>query len=173
MKKLLLLDYLKWIVTLFFVAASNATQGSDEIEHSAGDRETDTRNTVQYDTQLANKLGADPYGMRSYVMAFLKAGPNRDQDEETATNLQRMHLENIQRLADEGKLVLAGPFLDDGKLRGIYIFNVTSVEEVRALTETDPAIKAGRLEMDLHPWYGSAAIQLVNELHGKIAQKNP
>ena len=61
----------------------------------------------------------------------------------------------------------------DGELRGIYIFNVTSVEEARALTATDPAIKAGRLEMELHPWYGSAALQMVNQWHGRIAQKNP
>ncbi len=101
-----------------------------------------------YNEALANELGADQYGMRQYVMAFLKAGPNRDQDSTTAANLQRAHLDNIQRLADAGLLVLAGPFMDDGKIRGIYIFNVTSLEEARKLTETDPAILSGRLEME-------------------------
>ena len=117
-------------------------------------------------------MGADEYGMRKYVLAFLKAGPNRDQDSLTAAKLQQAHMENIRRLADEGKLTLAGPFLDGGEFRGIYIFDVETVEEAKKLTETDPAIKAGRLIMELHPWYGSAALKQVNDIHNKIAKIN-
>lgn len=124
-----------------------------------------------YDSILADKLGADDYGMRKYVMAFLKAGPVREQDSTTAAALQRAHLDNIFRLADEGKLAVAGPFLDGGEMKGIYIFNVETVEEARALTETDPAIKAGRLMMELHPWYGSAAMMQVNNLHKKVQKE--
>ncbi len=130
----------------------------------------DTSVENSYNEALANELGADEYGMRKYVMAFLKAGPNRDQDSVTAANLQRAHLDNIQRLADEGKLVLAGPFMDDGEIRGIYIFNVTSLDEARKLTETDPAIIAGRLEMELRPWYGSAAVMKVNDIHSTLSK---
>ena len=64
-------------------------------------------------------------------MAFLKKGPNRDRSPEEAAELQKAHLENIERLAKEGKLVLAGPFLEDGEIRGIYIFNVTTIAEAR------------------------------------------
>ncbi|MCG9712201.1 YciI family protein [Shewanella insulae] len=124
-----------------------------------------------YDAELAAKVGADDYGMKRYVMAMLKRGPNREQSKAEAERLQRAHLDNIGRLAEEGKLVLAGPFLEEGDLRGIYIFNVTSVEEAKALTESDPAIKAGRLIMELHPWYGSAALMEVNRLHHKLAKK--
>ncbi|TVP16298.1 hypothetical protein AYI87_02440 [Shewanella sp. KCT] len=124
-----------------------------------------------YDAELAARVGADEYGMKRYVMAMLKSGPNRSQSEVEAERLQRAHLDNIGRLAEEGKLVLAGPFLEEGNLRGIYIFNVTSVEEAKALTESDPAIKAGRLVMELHPWYGSAALMEVNRLHHKLAKK--
>lgn len=127
----------------------------------------------KYDSALAAKLKADDYGMGRYVMAFLKAGPNRGQDSTAAAELQRAHLDNITRLAEEGKLVLAGPFLDGGELRGIYVFDVVTVEEARALTATDPAIQAGRLEMELHPWYGSAALRQVNEVHGMISKENP
>lgn len=127
--------------------------------------------SIKYDSTLAANFGADDYGMKKYVMAFLKRGPNRSQDSATAVNLQKAHMENITRLANEGKLVLAGPFLDDGDIRGIYIFNVTSVEEARQLTASDPAIKAGRLEMELHPWYGSAALMNVNDLHNKLSKK--
>jgi uncharacterized protein YciI len=101
-------------------------------------------------------------------MAFLKTGPNRNQDSTTRANLQRAHLDNISRLAEEGKLIVAGPFLDDGDIRGIYIFNVDSIEEAEELVETDPAIKAGSLTMELHPWYGSAALQEINAIHQKI-----
>lgn len=136
----------------------------------AADREAEKS---VYDPQLAEKLGADDYGMHKYVMALLKAGPNQDQGKEEAAELMRAHLDNINRLAEEGVLVLAGPFLDGGELRGIYIFDVASVEEARKLTETDPAINAGRLAMELHPWYGSAAVKKINELHGRIAKKSP
>lgn len=123
-----------------------------------------------YDKSRAQKAGADEYGMKRYVFAFLKRGPNRDRTKEESHKLQRAHLDNITRLAEAGKLVLAGPFLDDGDLRGIYVFNVETVEEAKALTQTDPAIKAGSLVMELLPWYGSAALMEVNELHKIMAK---
>jgi uncharacterized protein len=126
-----------------------------------------------YDSQLAEVLGADDYGMRTYIMAFLRTGPNRDHDPETAREIQRGHMENINRLAKEGKLILAGPFLDGGELRGIFLFDVGTVEEARALTETDPAIQAGRLEMELHPWYGSAALLQVPAIHTRVSKQVP
>lgn len=122
------------------------------------------------DTTLANELGADDYGMKSYVIAFLKAGPNRELDSARSAELQRAHLDNITRLAEEKLLVLAGPFLDSGELRGIYIFDVTSIEEAQKLTATDPAVQAGSLTMELRPWYGSAALMKVNDIHEKIAK---
>jgi len=125
---------------------------------------------MNFDSIRAAKVGADDYGMHQYVMAFLKRGPNRDRSEEEAAKLQTAHMENIGRLAEEGKLVLAGPFLNDGDLRGIYIFDVKTVEEAKALVETDPAIQQGSLIMELMPWYGSAALMEVNEIHKKIAK---
>jgi uncharacterized protein len=121
-----------------------------------------------YDATLATKLKADDLGMRIYVMALLKAGPNRNRPPAEARALQAAHMANIDRLTAEGKLVLAGPFGDDGVLRGIYIFDVATVAEAEALTRTDPAVQAGQLAMELHPWYGSAALLMVNEVHAKI-----
>jgi uncharacterized protein YciI len=122
----------------------------------------------RYDAALAATLKADDMGMRTYVMALLKAGPNRDRPRDEAQRLQAAHRANINRLAAEGKLVLAGPFADDGVLRGIYIFDVPTVAEAEALTKTDPAIQAGQLVMELHPWYGSAAVMMIPEIHAKI-----
>jgi uncharacterized protein len=56
----------------------------------------------QYDPQLAQKLGADEYGMKTYLMAFLKAGPNRLKDSVARAELQKAHLKNITRLTAEG-----------------------------------------------------------------------
>ena len=115
-------------------------------------------------------MGADDYGMRKYVMAFLKVGPNRTADKAEAAKLQAAHMANIGRLTEEGKLAIAGPFLDNGEIRGIYIFNVETIEEAKELTATDPAIKAGSLVMELHPWYGSAALGLVNKYHDQVSK---
>jgi uncharacterized protein len=121
---------------------------------------------------LATKLGADENGMKMYVMAFLKKGRKRWMiDSATANKLQKEHMDNIKRLADEGKLVVAGPFEDNTDLRGIYIFDVKTIEEAQQLCATDPAIKAESLAMELHPWYGSAALMKVNEIHKKITKK--
>jgi uncharacterized protein YciI len=128
--------------------------------------------TSGHDAELARRLGADEYGMHKYVIALLKEGPNRAQSLEESKQLMQAHLANIDRLAETGSLVVAGPFLDSGPLRGIYLFKVATVEEARALTATDPAIQAGRLEMELHPWYGSAALQEVNGLHKRLQQKS-
>ncbi len=123
-----------------------------------------------YDSILAQKYGADQYGMKKYVIAFLKRGPNRTEDKKKAAELQKAHMDNINKLAEEGKLVMAGPFFGDGDLRGLYIFDVTSLEEAEALTNSDPAIQAGSLVMELKEWYGSAALMGMNDLHSKVAK---
>ena len=125
------------------------------------------------DSVLANQLGADDYGMKMYVMAFLKKGRKRWMiDSLTASKLQKKHMENIGRLANEGKLVVAGPFGDNTDLRGIYIFDVKTIEEAQKLCETDPAIQAESLAMELHPWYGTAALMKTVEIHKTIAKKS-
>lgn len=123
-----------------------------------------------FDSIKAQQYGADEYGMKQYVIAFLKKGPKRDLDSTSAYDLQMAHMENIGNMAEAGQLVLAGPFMDDGDLRGIYVFNVKTVEEAQALTETDPAIKAGSLVMELLPWYGSAALMGINDEHKRVAK---
>ena len=159
------------IFWLFTLSACSTGPVDETASDLAPDSALVTAGVVEengFDAELVSRLGADEYGMRTYVLALLKSGPNRDMTEAEAMELQTAHMKNIQRLADEGKLVVAGPFLDGDDFRGLYIFDVSSVEEARALTETDPAIQKGSLEMELHTWYGSAAMNEINSIHSRI-----
>jgi len=125
-----------------------------------------------YDAVLAKKLGADDYGMRSYVMVILKTGPNDKTltDESKRAEIFTRHFSNMERLAEAKQLVLAGPFGDPD---GLYIFNVKTVEDAKALVMTDPAVAAGIFTPEFTPYYGSAALMQVNTVHKRIAKKNP
>lgn len=153
------------IIFLIFAIFLMGTVFSCSREKPAPKAET------SYNSLKAKAYGADEYGMKQYVMAFLKRGPKRITDSLEVARLQKLHLQNIERLADEGKLVLAGPFLDNGDLRGIYLFNVPTVEEAKKLTESDPMIQSGHLIMELKPWYGSAALMEINALHKTLQKK--
>lgn len=125
-----------------------------------------------FDPELAKKLGADERGMRMYVLCILKTGPKDAEvkgDERKA--IFAGHFANIGRLADEGKLAVAGPFgKNDKNYRGLYIFNVTTIEEAEKLVVLDPAVKAGVFTPDLTLWCGSAAMMVVNDTHKRIAK---
>ena len=132
---------------------------------------SNAQNKNQYDSVLAKKLGADQYGMRKYVIVLLKPGPAKITDTVKRKELFEGHMKNIERLANEGKLAIAGPFLDKGPYSGIFIFSVPTVEEAKALVDSDPAVKAGVFEMEAHLWYGSAALMQVIDTHGKLQKK--
>ncbi len=154
--------YSLFLLIVFLIAACDSSRSNSEPAAKPDPN--------AFDPVLAESTGADDYGMRQYVMAYLKAGPNRDQDSTAAAELQRAHLNNITKMAEAGKLVLAGPFMDDHEVKGIYVFAVGTVEEAEELTKTDPAIQAGSLVMELHPWYGSAALMQVNDLHKRLSK---
>jgi uncharacterized protein YciI len=123
-----------------------------------------------FDAELAKKLGADERGMRMYVLCILKTGP-RDAEikGQERQDIFAGHFANIGRLADAGKLAVAGPFgKNDKSYRGLYIFNVATIEEAEALVVLDPAVKAGVFVPDLTLWYGSAAMMTVSETHKRI-----
>ncbi len=100
-----------------------------------------------------SKPGEKKYEMKQYWMVFLKAGPHRDQDSTTAAKIQEGHLANINRLAELGKILVAGPFGDEGDPVGIFIMDCEDEAEVKDLCATDPAIQAGRLVPEIRPWW--------------------
>lgn len=114
---------------------------------------------AQYDSTLAKSLGADDYGMKSYVLAILKTGSNQSTDKEFIGNCFRAHLDNINKLVDENKLIVAGPIAkNENNYRGIFILNANNIEEANALLQSDLAIKEKLLEAELYVRYGSAAL---------------
>ncbi len=123
-----------------------------------------------YDAELAKKLGADERGMKQYVMCFLKTGPLKVDDKAKQQDLMKGHFGMINRLAEAGKLTLAGPFIEGGEYRGIYVFDVRTIEEAKELTATDPSIKEGYFKVEFIKWYASAALMEVNNTHKKIAK---
>ena len=109
---------------------------------------------------VPSKDGEPPpeWAMRQYVVAFLYKGPNPVDDPEESKKMMKGHLANIQRLHDEGKIILAGPYLSKTDLRGYFLFDTDSVDAAQAWCDTDPAISAGVFRVDLHPWYSAKGI---------------
>jgi uncharacterized protein len=101
------------------------------------------------------------YEMDNYVVGLLSAGPKwtAERTPESA-KLQEGHMANIKRMAETGKLVVAGPFTGNNQtLRGMFIFKAT-LEEARKLADADPAIQAGRLTLELFPWYAGKGLSV-------------
>jgi uncharacterized protein YciI len=133
-----------------------------------------TKVNPNYDESLAKQLGADDYGMKAYMLVILKTGSNTTQDKNFISNCFKGHMDNIQRLVDEGKLVIAGPLeKNESSYRGIFILNVTSAEEAKALLQTDPAVKEGLLDAELFKWFGSAAIATYLKDSDKVWKLKP
>ena len=144
-----------------------AGQGKDFSVYTSSKLE---RVRSAFDPDLAKRLGGDERGMKTYVLCILKTGPK---DAEVKGDERKTifagHFANIERLADDGKLVVAGPFgKNDKSYRGLYIFNVATVEEAEKLVMLDPAVQAGVFVYDLTPWYGSAGMMIVSDTHKRI-----
>ncbi|MBK7108824.1 MAG: hypothetical protein KA954_02395 [Chitinophagales bacterium] len=127
-----------------------------------------------YNHELAQKLGGDDYGMKSYILVILKTGTNQSTDKIFINNSFRGHMENINLLVTEGKMIVAGPISKNDKTyRGIFILNVTTFEEAERLLQNDPAIKEALLDFELYNWYGSAALSEYLIFSDKIWKLNP
>lgn len=98
--------------------------------------------------------------MQQYFIAFLKRGPNRSQSKEEADSLQALHMKHLGDMYYSGYADISGPFGDDGDIRGITIYNVPTLEMADSLANVDPAVKAGRLVIEVHPWWAAKGFPL-------------
>ncbi len=127
---------------------------------------------IKYDSKLAKQLGGDDIGMKTYVFVILKTGPkDGDFKGKERDDIFAGHMANIGRLADAGQLAVAGPFGKNEKgYRGLYIFNVATIEEAQKIVETDPAVRSGILVPDMTLWYGSASLMATPDIHKRITK---
>ena len=129
-----------------------------------------------FDQKLADSLGADEQGMKTYLLVILKTGPKDKEisDKKQRDELFKGHFSNMSEMAKAGKLRLAGPFATKNELgyRGIFLLDVKDEEEAKALLQNDPTIKTGIFEVEILPWFGSAAIPMHLKYHEKISKKS-
>ena len=124
---------MKYLLLFLFISLPVISYSQDEIEMKSGDT---------------------TYVIKKYYMCFLKRGANNEMDSAQVAKIQEGHLAHLTELSKQGKICIAGPFGDKGDLRGIIIFNVSNLDEAEKLESEDPAVKAGRLTMEIKPWWG-------------------
>jgi len=145
---------------LLFVFACQPT-GQEQVstDNDTSSTIVDLATKLQVDTSLFETFemaeGDTSYLMKKYFIVFLKEGPNRSQGKEEAAKIQEAHLKHMDRLANEKKICIAGPFADDGDIRGLVIYSASSLEEAKWMTGEDPAVKAGRLLVEVHPFWAA------------------
>jgi uncharacterized protein len=100
-----------------------------------------------------HQSGDMPKGMKQYFIGFLVQGEKWAQTppKEELDQLMQKHLAYIRSQAAAGKYALAGPFLDNGRIRGILIINAESAEKARQIVSSDPMVQSGRMSPEIHP----------------------
>lgn len=171
---------MKKLLTLILISSTLMscviyTRGENGKPGLPGKDGTSPESKIVYNQKLADSLGADHYGMKPYTIVMLTTGSAKIEDKAKMSELMKGHMSNIERLAKEGKIVVAGPFLEKNKedYRGMFIFNTKSKEEAESWVKTDPAVAAGVFSYEIFPWYGSAALPLYLKHHDGIAKENP
>lgn len=100
-------------------------------------------------TSAAQRYPA-PADMLTIHIAMLYRGPAATKESTPDTQkLQEAHLAHITKLAKEGHALIAGPFGGDGDLRGVIFLKAANADAARALEADDPAVKAGRLRIEI------------------------
>ncbi|WGD35926.1 hypothetical protein [Olleya sp. YS] len=159
---------LVWIVLVMLMACKNETK---EVTPTLEDVKTEVKQTSK---QLLDSLKSEGFEtfdyvdektkdtiiMQQYFIAFLKTGPIRNQNEEEATILQKQHRAHLGKMYDLGYADISGPFGDDGDIRGITIYNVPTLKMADSLANSDPMVKAGRLKIEVHPWWAAKGYSL-------------
>jgi uncharacterized protein YciI len=160
---------MKPVLILTFLALSNFIFGQINS----------TKDTIlanpNYNKELAEKLGGDKFGMKSYFFVILKTGSNTTTDKKIISDSFKGHMDNIHHLVEKGKLIIAGPMAkNENNYRGIFVLNnIKTIEEANQLMQTDLAIKNGILAYDIFTWYGSAALPEYLPVADKIWELKP
>ncbi|HSI68798.1 MAG TPA: YciI family protein [Gillisia sp.] len=150
-----------FLLPLFILAACNQpvekvrgvpAPAAVEVQKPSVDEQARDLKDKGYQTFMYEE-GDTTFLMQQYYIVFLKAGKNRSQDSTEVTRLQQEHMAHLSRMYKEGFSSLTGPMGDDGELRGIVIYNTATLREADSLAKLDPMVQAGRLEVEVKPWW--------------------
>lgn len=126
---------------------------------------------AQSDPELAKALGGNEMGMKKYVLVILKTGPNKMAAGVERDAMFTGHFANMQRLADEKKLALAGPLDGVDGWRGVFVIATDNIEEAKKIVATDPVIIHGEMVGEFHLFFASAGLMAVGDIHKKISRQ--
>lgn len=118
---------------------------------------------------VAKKLFRRPAGafldVEPCTFALLVRPPTAPElSPEERTAVQAGHMANIEAMAKAGELAIAGPFVEDTSLRGIFVFRTTDRAKIDALVANDPAVKRGRLKLEPYTWWLSKGVMPAAEV---------
>lgn len=113
---------------------------------------------------------------REYTLVYLKTGPAKDLSKDAQAAAFAGHFANMNRLAREGRLLMAGPFgkqRSDASLRGLFVLATDDVTTAQQWASTDPAVQAGVFTIECHALRTDAALPqfLAAELAREDADK--
>jgi len=101
-----------------------------------------------------------PVEMDQYYIGMIYKGNNWESlSPAEVAEIQKGHRAKINRLVNTGQILLAGPVDEAGDLRGIFIYKTATLVEARQLVDTDPAVQAGRLRIEVYPFWGSKTLE--------------
>lgn len=159
---------------IIFQLTKVSIENNNNSNTKANKSQDSTNQNPNYDLNLAKKLNADDYGMKSYILVILKSGSNQSTDKEKKAESFRGHFENMNKMVEDGKLIVAGPISkNDNNYRGIFILDAADFDEAKLLINNDTAIKNGYLDFELYKWYGSAALPEYLQYSDKIWKVKP
>ena len=133
---------------------------SEKVEKSMKQMKKELQDKGFQIFDYVDEKSKDTVLMQQYFIAFLKSGPNRSQTEQEADSLQRLHLAHLGKMYEMGYADISGPFGDDGEIRGITIYNVPTLKMADSLANADPMVNAGRLVIEIHPWWAAKGFPL-------------
>jgi len=157
-----------FVILLFFVLAVSCKRSSEnkvdsnkiEVEKSMKQLKEELTKKGFQTFDYVDETSKDTILMQQYFIAFLKSGPNRSQTKKEADSLQVLHLVHLRKMYKLGFADISGPFGDNGDIRGITIYNVPTLQLADSLANLDPMVKAGRLIIEIHPWWAAKGFPL-------------
>jgi uncharacterized protein YciI len=105
----------------------------------------------------ARSRGQEPkFEMGTFYLCLLVKGPKFN-PAETPQNASwgQGHIKHMLSLIESGRVVVAGPFTDDDRIRGVLVTTAASLDEARSWAEADPAVKAGHFAVEVLQWYAA------------------